>query len=138
METHSVLEARIEISNGSIAHNFQLANKQVDIPCGGILGRNFLQRTREKVCYESRTVTLNGQTCKMVGKAKQLEAREPNMRKIGQIKLQVPQRDESIVRVLVTPGSPLVGVTNKVRNTKKNYFSSITYKSSGWLCNDKY
>jgi len=73
-----------------------------------------------------------------MGKTKQLEAREPNMRKTGQIKLQAPPRTESIVRVPVTPGSPLVGVTNKVRNTKRNYFSSITYKSSGRLCNDKY
>jgi hypothetical protein len=49
----------------------------------------------------------------MAGKAKQLEAREPNMRKSGQIKLQVPPRAESIVRVPITPGSPLVGMTNK-------------------------
>lgn len=48
METHSVLEARIEISNSSIAHDFQLVNKQVDIPCDGILGRDFHQRTRTK------------------------------------------------------------------------------------------
>ena len=47
----------------------------------------------------------------MVGKTKELEAREPNMRKIGQIKL--PPWAKSIVRVPVTPGSPLVGVTNK-------------------------
>jgi hypothetical protein len=47
----------------------------------------------------------------MVGKAKQLEGRELNMRKICQIKL--PQRAESIVRVQVTPGSPLVEMTNK-------------------------
>ena len=33
------------------------------------------------------------------------------MRKIGQINL--PPRSESIVRVPVTPGSPLVGMTNK-------------------------
>jgi hypothetical protein len=47
----------------------------------------------------------------MVGMAEQLEAREPNMRKIGQIKL--PLRSETIVRVPVTPRSPLVGMTNK-------------------------
>ena len=82
METHGVLEARIEIRNSSIVQDFQL-----DIPCDGILGRDFLQRIRAKVCYESRTVTLNGETRKTVGKAKQLEAKEPNMRKIGQTKL---------------------------------------------------
>jgi hypothetical protein len=87
METLGVLEARIEISNSSIVHDFQLVNKQLDIPCDGILGRDFLRRTKAVVCYESRTVTLNGETCKMVGKAKHVEAREPNMRKTGQIKL---------------------------------------------------
>jgi hypothetical protein len=111
METHGILEARIEVSNSSIVHDSQLVNKQVDIPCDRILGRDFLQRTRVKVCYESRTVTLNGEMCKIVGKAKQLETREPNMRKIGQIKL--PPRAESVVRLIVTPGSPLVGMTNK-------------------------
>jgi hypothetical protein len=47
----------------------------------------------------------------MVCKAKELEAGELNMRKICQIKL--PPRAESIVRVQVTPGSPLVEMTNK-------------------------
>ena len=47
----------------------------------------------------------------MVGKAKQLDSRELNMRKIGKIKL--PPRAESIVRVPVKPGSPLVEMTNK-------------------------
>jgi hypothetical protein len=65
METHGILEVRIELGNSSIVHDFQLVNKQVDIPCDGILGRDFLQCTRAKVCYESQTVTLNGETCKM-------------------------------------------------------------------------
>ena len=102
MESQRVLEARIEISNSSIVQEFQLVNKQVLIPCDGILGRDFLQCTMAKFCYESRTVTLNGETRKMVGKTKQLEARETNMRKFCQIKL--PPRAESVVRVPVTPG----------------------------------
>jgi len=67
IETHGVLEARIELSNSSIVHDFQLVNKQVDIPCDGILVHDFLKRTKAKVCYELRTVTLNGEACKMVG-----------------------------------------------------------------------
>ena len=47
----------------------------------------------------------------MVGKTKQLEAREANMRKVGQIKL--PPRTESIVKVLVAPGSSLVVMTKE-------------------------
>jgi hypothetical protein len=103
METRVVLVVRIEIRNISIVHDFQLVNIHVDIPCDGILGRDFVQRIRAKVCYESRTVTLNGETCKIMGKAKQLETKEPNMRKIGQIKLS--PRVESIVRVPVTAAS---------------------------------
>ena len=57
METHGVLEARIELKNSLLVHNFQLLNKQVDIPCDGILGRDFLQLAKAKLCYESRTVT---------------------------------------------------------------------------------
>ena len=56
-------------------------------------------------------LSLNGETRKLVGKTKQLEAREPNMRKVGQIKL--PPRTESIERVAVTSGSSLVGMTKK-------------------------
>jgi asparagine synthetase A len=48
METHGVLEARIELSNSSIVHDFQLVNKQVDIPCDGILGRDFLKTHKGK------------------------------------------------------------------------------------------
>jgi hypothetical protein len=48
METHSGLEAKIEISQSSIVHGFQLVNIQVDILCDGILSRDFLQRTRAK------------------------------------------------------------------------------------------
>jgi len=111
MEAHGGVEARIQLSNNSILHDFQLVNKQVDIPCDGILGRDSLQRTRANVCYETRTVPLNEETRKMVGKAKQLEAREKNMRKIGKIKLS--PRKENIVRVPETPGSPLVGMAKK-------------------------
>ena len=49
METHGVLEARVEVSNRSIVHDFQLVNKQVDIPCDGILGRDFLKRAKAKI-----------------------------------------------------------------------------------------
>jgi hypothetical protein len=113
METHGVVVARIELTNNLILHDFQLVNKQVDIPCDGILGRDSLQRTRAKVCYETRTVQLNEETRKMVGKAKQLEARETNMTKIGKTKL-LP-RKESTVRVPETPGSP-ISVKYKVQH----------------------
>ena len=87
METYGVLETKIELKNSSIEHDFQLVNQQVDIPCDRILGCDFLQHAKAKGCYESRTVTLNGEVYKMVGKTKELELTEPNKKKIGQIKL---------------------------------------------------
>jgi len=44
METHGVLEATVVLSNSSTVHDFQLVNKQVDIPCDGI----FLNALRQK------------------------------------------------------------------------------------------
>ena len=87
IETHGVVEARVELNSSSIVHGFQLVNKQVDIPCDGILGRDFLQNARARVSYESRTVTINGEKCKMVGRTKQLAIREPDVRRMGRIKL---------------------------------------------------
>ena len=37
---------------------FQLADKQVDHPCDGILGRDFLAHKGAKICYETGTSTL--------------------------------------------------------------------------------
>jgi len=141
METHGDLETRIELSNISILQDFQLVNKQVDIPCDGIVGRDSLQRKRAKVCYETRTVSLNGETCKMVGKPKQLEARETNMRKTGKIKL-LP-RTESIARVPETPRWPLVGMTNKSKMQGVIMAASLTNIVDGYemtsirIINDK-
>ena len=53
METHGVLEARVELSNSSIVHDFQLVNKQVDIPCDGILGRDYLKSAKAKFAMNS-------------------------------------------------------------------------------------
>jgi hypothetical protein len=52
MEIHGVLEARVELSNSSMVHDFQLVNKQVDIPCDGILGLDFIKRAKAEFCYE--------------------------------------------------------------------------------------
>jgi hypothetical protein len=75
IETHGVIEAKIELDNNSITHGFHLVNKQVDIPCDGILGRDFLQRTRATICYATRTVMLDGEKCEMVGKTRPLETK---------------------------------------------------------------
>jgi hypothetical protein len=109
--THGIVEARIELTDSSVAHKFHLVSKQVDIPCDGILGRDFLQKTNAKICYASRTITVNGETCAMVGNVNKVRIKEPVAKTRGLIKL--PPRSESIVRVPATPESPNIGVTNK-------------------------
>jgi len=52
METHGALKAKIELSERPVVHDFQLVNKHVDIPCDGILGRDFLQKAKTRICYE--------------------------------------------------------------------------------------
>jgi hypothetical protein len=111
MESHNIIEATIELGNNSIIPDFQLVNKQVDIQCDGILGTDFLQSARAKICYETRTVTLKLEKCERAGKAKQLETEGMKRRKIGRVK--IAPRTESIVRLPVAPGSPQVGISNK-------------------------
>jgi hypothetical protein len=53
METHGVVKAKIDLSERPGVHNYQLVNMQVDIPCNGILGREFLQKAKARICYES-------------------------------------------------------------------------------------
>jgi len=108
IETHGAIEVKIGLGSKSVTHSFQLVGKQVDIPCDGILGRDFLQRARAKICYETRTVILYGEKYEMVDKAEKWGRQGI---KAGQIRL--PPRTESIVRVPVAPGSPQVGITSK-------------------------
>lgn len=37
VENHVVVDEKIKLSNSSITHDFQRVNKQVDIPCDGIV-----------------------------------------------------------------------------------------------------
>ena len=133
METHGVLEAKVELSNSWIVHDFQLVNKHVDIPRDRILGRDFLKRAKANFAM-NRKLNLNGEACKMVGETKQLGAREPCMRKTGHIKL--PTRAESIVSVPVTPGSPLVRMTNKCEIQEGVILAASLNEGSGGLCDD--
>jgi hypothetical protein len=73
IETHGAIEAKIGLGSKLVPHSFQLVSKQVDIPCDGILGRNFFQRARAKISYETRTVILYGEKYEMVDKGKKLK-----------------------------------------------------------------
>jgi hypothetical protein len=48
MEFHRTVEAQVELRNILIMHEFQLMNKELDILCDGILGRDFFQLVKPK------------------------------------------------------------------------------------------
>jgi hypothetical protein len=56
VETHGLVKAQVMEGKLSIPIEFQLVNKQVDIEGDGILGRDFLQKIKAQICYESRRV----------------------------------------------------------------------------------
>jgi hypothetical protein len=111
VETHRTVEAKIKLKNSSIPHEFQLVNRQLDIPRDGILGHDFLQQVGAKICYESQTVELNGESCRLMGKVKESGTGKEEVKQIELIEL--PPRTESVVRLLVSLGSPPVRVTDK-------------------------
>jgi predicted aspartyl protease len=53
VETHGVVKICAHEGN----QIFHLVNNQVELVCDGIVGRDFLQHTGAKVCYNSNTVT---------------------------------------------------------------------------------
>jgi putative N-acetylmannosamine-6-phosphate epimerase len=61
METHGVIQATTELGSKSRIKDVQLVNKQVDIPCVGILGRDFLQSAKAKMYYETRSDSERGE-----------------------------------------------------------------------------
>ena len=111
IETYGIVTASVKLRNSSIPHEFHLVNGQVDIPCDGILGRDFLQLANAKICYESRTVVLRGESHKMVGRKEPVEAKCVPER--NRCKITLPPRAESVIRVPVTPESPSVGMIAK-------------------------
>jgi hypothetical protein len=111
IETHGAIEAVIELRNSSITHEFQLVNKQVDIPCEGILGRDFFQHAKAQICYETQSVNLNGEVIKMVNANKTEIAKIEKTRETRKIKL--PRRSECVVKLPVKEKSPLVGILDK-------------------------
>ena len=77
---------------------FQLVSKQMDVPCDGILGRDFLDRAGAKICYATRTLTL-GTGSDKVSKALLPLRTEGLTRAIRRLVL--PSRTELVVRLPV-------------------------------------
>lgn len=106
-ETHGAIETRIREGNIEVPFTFQLVSKQVDIACDGILGRDFLQKTQAKICYETGTLTFRHKNVEVKkkllsgtkGKGQLIERH----RRVETITL--PRRSEVIVKLPVAAGT---------------------------------
>jgi hypothetical protein len=112
IDTHGVIKATVRFGRQAVSHNFQLVGKQVDIPCDGILGRDFFNDTKGLICYKTRAVLVNGERCNMVGSPERLREKGGVGPRVCRIRL--PPRTENIVRVPVAPGSAPMGMVQRL------------------------
>ena len=82
----------------SIPFTFQLVGRQVDIPCDGILGRDFLTHAGARICYESGTVTFGKGRDKI---HKLMMPADAEGQKKAIRRLVLPSRTEIVVRLPV-------------------------------------
>ena len=58
IQTRGAVQAVMYEGSVRIPFTFQLVDKQIDLPCDGILGRDFLTHAGAKICYETGILTL--------------------------------------------------------------------------------
>lgn len=82
----------------NIPFTFQLVDKRIDLPCDGILGRDFLAHASAKICYETGTLTLGTGSTKIHKVLLPINAKEKS-RQVRRLVL--PGRAKSVVRLPV-------------------------------------
>jgi hypothetical protein len=58
IEIFGTVKAKVQLGNISVSYEFQLVQKQIDIPCDGIIGRDFLLCTKTRIYYGMQSVTI--------------------------------------------------------------------------------
>jgi hypothetical protein len=105
IETHGSVKTKILESETSIPYRLQLVNKQVDVRCDGILGRDFLQAMRASICYKERALVFWYKGICVCKKLTFLPGIEGETFRDKGLKLNLPARTEMVVQVPVNMGS---------------------------------
>jgi hypothetical protein len=120
----------VNVNSLKIPSSFQLVSKQVDIPCDGILGRDFLEHAGAQICYVSGTLTLGTGSSKIKKTLSPINT-ESQTRRVRRLVL--PSRTELMVRLPVKEGTRIPeGITEKQEIQEGIYLGS-NYKSSRGL-----
>jgi hypothetical protein len=113
----------------NILFDFQLVNKQVELVYDGTVGRDFLQHTRARVCYDSNTVTFKSGCAEW---AKKIMGNDIVHGTMEMRKLTLPGRSEVTVKLPVensTDGQE--GIINKSEIADGIYLASSLTRISG-------
>jgi transposase InsO family protein len=111
IETFGTVRTSVIVDFLKIPFTFQLVSKQVDIPCDGILGRDFLEYAGAQICYTRGTLTFGAGRSK-VSKALLPISTGSQTKKVSRLAL--PSRAELMVRLPVKEGTRIrEGITEK-------------------------
>jgi len=111
IETFGTIQTVVNVDSFKILFTFQLVSKQVDIPCNGILGRDFLEHAGAQIYYGSGTLTLRTGSRKI---SKALSPINAESKTKGIRRLVLPSRMELMVKLPVKKGTIISeGITEK-------------------------
>jgi len=116
----------VNVDHLKMPFTFQIVSKQVDIPCDGILGRDFLEHAGAQICYGSGTLTLVTGSRKI---SKALLPIDEESKTKGIRSLVLPRRTELMVRLPVKEGTVISeGITEKQEMQEGVYLAGAMRK----------
>jgi len=129
IETFGTVQTVVSVDSLQIPFVFQLVSKQVDIPCDGILGRDFLEHAGAQICYGTGTLTL-GTGSRRISKG--LSSIRTESESKGIRRLVLPSRTELVVRLPVKGGTTISeGITDKQEIQEGIYLAGAMTKVQG-------
>jgi transposase InsO family protein len=131
IETYGTVKTVVNADFLKIPFTFHLVSKQVDIPCDGILGRDFLKKAGAQICYASGTLVFGTGRSRVVKTLTPIngESGAPGIRR-----LVLPGRTELVVKLPVKEGINIQeGITEKQEIQKGVYLAgALTEVRAGY------
>jgi hypothetical protein len=121
IETYGTVKTVVNADFLKIPFTFHLVSKQVDIPCDGILGRDFLEKAGAQICYASGTLTFGTGSSKVIITLAPINAERqtPRFRRLA-----LSSRTELVVKLPVKKGINIrEGITEKQEIQKRVYLA---------------
>ena len=125
-ETFGTVQTVVNVDSLQIPFVFQLVSKQIDIPCDGILGRDFLEHAGAQICFGTGTLTLDTGSCRI---SKRMSPIRMESEPKGIRRLVLPGRTELVVRLPVKEGTTISeGITEKREIRERSYLAGAMTK----------